>query len=290
MVSPRNEFIDRQLAALGGGAYGWFWDVVRASGGVYTKVLLASFLINLFAVASPVYIMNVYDRVIPNNALETGWALAIGMLLIFGFDFVIRTLRGYFIDFSGKNIDVRITRDLFDRILDMKLAHRPASSGAFANMLREFDSVREFLTSATLVTLVDLPFAILFVLVIFILGGSMGFMILLLMAAALVLSAVVQVPLSRHIRKAMHSAETKHGLLVEAIYGLENIKMMGADGPLRARYAAHVARKREGFAKISALFSAWRQSFHARSADCLRSDCVVGGCIWSATSICRWGP
>lgn len=242
MVKPKAEFTAPELAAHGaGGKYDWFWNVVRENQSIYTKVLLASFLINIFAIVSPVYIMNVYDRVIPNNAIETGWALAIGVVLVYGFDFVIRTLRGYFIDFSGRNIDIQITRNLYDRVLDMKLAHRPASSGAFANMLREFDSVRELLTSATMVTLVDLPFALLFVLIIFILGGAMGGAILFLMAASLIASAIIQIPLSRHILKSMHSAETKHGLLVETIYGLENIKVTGAEGRLRAKYAAHVA-------------------------------------------------
>ncbi|HNQ91884.1 MAG TPA: type I secretion system permease/ATPase [Alphaproteobacteria bacterium] len=242
LVRPKSEFVDRQLSfSEDKKNLGWFWNVVRENRSIYTKVLLASLLINIFAVVSPVYIMNVYNRVIPNNAVETGWALAIGVLLVYAFDFIIRTLRGYFTDFSGRNIDVQVTRKLYDRVLDMKIANRPTSSGAFANMLREFDSVRDFLTSATLVTLVDLPFAIIFILVIFILGGAMGAAVLLLMVASLVASMMIQIPLSRHVRKSMHSAETKHGLLVETIYGLENIKMTGGDGRLRARYAAHVA-------------------------------------------------
>ncbi len=241
LLKPKNSFIDRQLAQMETGPTAWFWAVVRENRGVYIKVILASLLINLFMLVSPIYIMNVYDRVIPNNAIETGWALAIGVLIVFAFDFIIRTIRGYFIDFSGRNIDVRVTRKLFDQILDMKLAYRPPSSGAFANMLREFDTVRDFITSATLVAVVDLPFAVLFLLMIFILGGGLGVVVLLLMAAALAVSFIIQIPLSRHVRKTMHSAETKHGLLVETIYGLENIRAMGADGKIRARYAAHVA-------------------------------------------------
>ncbi|HNS44718.1 MAG TPA: cysteine peptidase family C39 domain-containing protein, partial [Alphaproteobacteria bacterium] len=110
LVRPKSEFVDRQLSfSEDKKNLGWFWNVVRENRSIYTKVLLASLLINIFAVVSPVYIMNVYNRVIPNNAVETGWALAIGVLLVYAFDFIIRTLRGYFTDFSGRNIDVQVT-------------------------------------------------------------------------------------------------------------------------------------------------------------------------------------
>lgn len=240
-VKPQPFFIDRALLDLENPSLHWFWRSVKANLDIYIKVIVASLLINVFALVSPVYIMNVYDRVIPNNAIETGWALGLGAALVFIFDFVIRTLRGYFVDYAGRRIDVEVTRRVFDQVLNMKLAGRPASSGAFANMLREFDSIREFMTSATLTGVVDLPFAIIFVLMIFMLGGTLGLAIVGLMAAALAVSLVLQVPLKKYIRLAMRSAETKHGLLVEAIYGLETVKTIGADGKMRARYAEHVA-------------------------------------------------
>lgn len=241
LVKPRAFFIDRELFDAENPALHWFWGAICENRDVYVRVIIASLLINVFALVSPVYIMNIYDRVIPNSALETGWALSIGALIVFVVDFIIRTLRGYFTDYAGRRIDVQVTRRVFDQVLDMKMAHRPASSGAFANMLRDFDSIRDFLTSATLAGVVDLPFSILFVLVIFMLGGSLGLMVLGLMAVALVISLIIQIPLKRFIRQAMRSAETKHGLLVETIYGLETIKTLGADGRMRARYAEHVA-------------------------------------------------
>lgn len=240
-VKPKAFFVDRELLDRDNPSLHWFWGAIRANNDAYTRVLLASLLINVFALVSPIYIMNVYDRVIPNSALETGWALSLGALIVFIVDFIIRTLRGYFVDYAARRVDVQVTRKVFDQVLDMKLAHRPSSSGAFANMLREFDSIREFITSATLAGVVDLPFAILFVLVIFMLGGSLGLVVLALMALAIVVSLVLQVPLKRFVRQAMKSAETKHGLLVEAIYGLETIKTIGAGGRMRSRYAEHVA-------------------------------------------------
>lgn len=240
-VRPKPFFIDSALFDTHNPALDWFWGALRANRGLYARVLVASLLINVFALVSPVYIMNVYDRVIPNAALETGWALSLGAFIVFAVDFIIRTLRGYFTDYAGRRIDVEVTRRVFDQVLDMKLAYRPASSGAFANMLRDFDSVRDFLTSATLTGIVDLPFALIFVLVIFMLGGPLGLIVLALMATALMISLLVQIPLKKFVRQAMRSAETKHGLLVEAIYGLETIKTLGADGRMRARYAEHVA-------------------------------------------------
>lgn len=248
-VKPTSSFIDPLLAYEEGDARRWFWRAILENQKIYRKVLLASFLINIFALVSPVYIMNVYDRVIPNSAIETGWALAIGAMIVFVIDFIIRTLRGYFIDFAGRNIDVRLARGLFDQILDMKLMARPSSSGAYASMLREFDSVREFLTSATLITLIDLPFALLFLVMIFVFGGSIGLAVLFLMTLSVVAAFLIQRPLKKHIEKALRSSETKHGLLVETIYGLETIKSMSADGRVRARYAAHVAENADSSLK-----------------------------------------
>ncbi len=242
-VKPMASFHDRtEQGHEAAGHQNWFRKTVLKNYRTYTKVLLASALINLFALASPIYIMNVYDRVIPNNAIATGWALSFGVLIIFAFDFVIRTLRGYFVDFAGRNIDVQSSQKLFDQILDIKLAHRPRSSGAYANTLREFDAIRDFLTSATLVAMVDLPFSLLFIFVIFVLAQDIGLIVLALMAVSLVVSLLIQIPLAKHVRNATRASEIKHGLLVESIYGLEGIKATNAEGKVRAQYTAHVAQ------------------------------------------------
>ena len=208
--------------------------------GLYRKVILAAFLINIFGLTSSIYIMNVYNRVIPSNATETGWVLGLGALTVFIFDFIMRTLRAYFIDIAGRRIDVVVSRRIYDQLLDMKLAGKPASGGAFANMLREFDSVRDFLTSATMTALVDLPFSLFFLLIIFLLGGPIAFMLFSLMLVVAGFSMLLQWPLRATVSKSMHSAENKHGLLIETINGLETIKAIGADGRLRARYGTHV--------------------------------------------------
>lgn len=218
----------------------WFWSIIHENKGTYAIVMIGAVFINLFALASPLFIMNVYDRVIPNNAIETGWALGIGALAVFIFDFIMRTLRGYLIDFSGRKMDVIAARRIYDQVLNMRLAERPKSSGSFANMLSDFNAVREFFTSATITGLVDLPFTLFFLFIIYQLGGPLALILLGLIMIVCAAGMVLQIPLKSLVRKATKSAEAKHGLLVETIHGLETIKATGADGRFRARYGEYV--------------------------------------------------
>ncbi len=240
-VHPRPEFTDPDAPHAQDANRHWFWGPMWEVREIYWKVIAAAVLINLFALTSPIFMMNIYNRVLPNHAMETGWVLAIGAMTIFIFDFIMKTLRGYFIDIAGRRVDVIAARRIYDQLMNMKLAGRPKSSGAFANMLRDFDSVRDFSTSATLTGIVDLPFTFLFLLVIWLLGGSVAFMLAGLIIVVVVAGYALQVPLRNYVRKSTKSAEAKHGLLVETISGLETIKAIGADGRLRARYGDQVA-------------------------------------------------
>ncbi len=240
-VHPRPEFTNPEAPHAQDGSRHWFWGPMWEVRDIYWKVAAAAVLINLFALTSPIFMMNIYNRVLPNNAMETGWVLAIGAVTVFFFDFVMKTLRGYFIDLAGRRVDVIAARRIYDQLMNMKLAGRPKSSGAFANMLRDFDSVRDFTTSATLTGLIDLPFTLLFLLVIWLLGGGVAFMLAGLVIIVVVAGYALQVPLKNNVKKSAKSAEAKHGLLVETIAGLETIKAIGADGRLRARYGDQVA-------------------------------------------------
>ncbi|MCC6597603.1 MAG: type I secretion system permease/ATPase [Alphaproteobacteria bacterium] len=238
LTQPRPEFSNPDMAELEGRH--WFWSLMAANRGIYAMVMLGAIFINLFGLTSPLFIMTVYDRVIPNNAIETGWALAIGALVVFVFDLIMRCLRGYLIDLAGRRIDVIATRRIYEQILDMKLSQRPKSSGAFANMLREFDLVRDFFTSATITGLVDLPFALFFLFIVYSLGGGIVFILVGLLLLTFVIGLILQAPLKALVRKASRSSEARHGMLVETIHGLETIKSLGADGQFRARYGALV--------------------------------------------------
>ncbi|MAF98045.1 MAG: type I secretion system permease/ATPase [Micavibrio sp.] len=242
LCQPTAEFKAPELAEKieGDTDQHWFWDLATQNRGIYAMVLMGAVFINLFGLTSPLFIMNVYDRVIPNNAIETGWALALGALTIFLFDLILRTLRAYLIDLAGRRMDVIATRKIYDQVLNMRLSERPKSSGAFANMLKDFDAVRDFFTSATITALVDLPFTLFFLFIIYKLGGPVVLALALLIIFVLTVGFFLQIPLKKLVRKATRSSEVKHGLLVETIHGLETIKSIGADGAFRARYGAMV--------------------------------------------------
>ncbi len=209
----------------------WFWDTIKQSWPIYSEVFVASILINVFALVTPLFTMNVYDRVVPNSAIETLWALAIGVMVVFLFDFVMRALRGYFLDVASKRADIMLSATLYERMLGIKMSSRPASVGAFANNLQEFETVRDFLTSTTLTALIDLPFAILFILIIWMIGGDLAWIPILLLPLAVVVSLIIQVPLGRTIHDMYKHSAQKHGALIETLTGLETIKSMGAEGP-----------------------------------------------------------
>lgn len=144
----------------------WFWGALADQWLVYRDVLAAALLINLMALAMPLFTMNVYDRVIPNRAMETLWVLALGVVLVIGIDMMLRLLRGYFIDLASARIDMELSARIMERVLGVRMEARPAAVGAFSSNLRSFESVRDFITSASVTAFIDLPFALLFVLVI----------------------------------------------------------------------------------------------------------------------------
>ena len=220
----------------------WLWGTILKNWWIYGQVVIAAVLINMFALATPLFIMTIYDRVVPNNATETMWVLAIGAAIVFGFDFVVRSLRGYYIDVAGKRADVQMASRIFNHVLDMQLVARPASSGAFANTLREFEAVRDFFTSATLAALVDLPFVLLFIGVIWAVAGNLAVVPLVVVPFVLVIGFAVQVPLTVLVRRSLREGNAKHGVLYEVLSGIETIKSLGADGRMRKRWEGLVAQ------------------------------------------------
>jgi len=204
----------------------WFWRSMARYAPIYYQALMAAVMINFFALALPLFTMNVYDRVVPNAAFETLWVLAIGVGLALAFDFGLRTLRGYLIDLAGQRAEILLSKHIFARVLDIQLASRPVSSGAFAATMREFDTLRDFFAAATLAVIVDLPFTFLFLALIAFLAG--GLVIVPLLAIPLVIGAgwLVEVPLQRVYAQAQRSMAQKHGLLIEAVAGLETIKSL----------------------------------------------------------------
>jgi ATP-binding cassette subfamily C protein LapB len=208
----------------------WFWGVMRQSWPLYGEVMVASLLLSLFALVMPLFTMNVYDRVVPNHALETLWALAIGVGLVLCFELAMRTLRGYFVDVAGRRIDVTVSATVFEKVLGIEMKARPASVGGLSSQLHEFESVREFLTSATVTTLIDLPFAAVFIAAMFWVGGPLAWIPLLTVPLVIGVSLALQGPLSRAVRASSACAAQRQAALVETLVGLETIKTTGAEG------------------------------------------------------------
>jgi len=172
----------------------WFWGALNEHRLLYRDVLVAAFLINLIAVVIPLFTLNVYDKVVPNNAFETLWSLAIGVVILMGVDFGLRMARSYILDMAGKRVDISLSAMIMERVLGMQLACRPASTGSFAANLRTFESVRDFITSATVTAFIDLPFALIFLVLIFWLGWPFGLIIIILMAGLSYLQTFPVVP------------------------------------------------------------------------------------------------
>jgi ATP-binding cassette subfamily C protein LapB len=214
----------------------WFWDVVRQAWPIYGEVLLASLLINMFAVVMPLFIMNVYDRVVPNDTTETLWALVSGVVIVLVFDFGMRLLRGYMIDIAGKRIDVILSSNVFERAMGMRMEARPASVGSFASNVQEFESFREFITSATITALVDLPFVFLFIGVIFWIGGPLGIIPLAAVPIIILAGLMLQRPLGQVIQQTFRYGAQKQGLLIESLGSMETVKSLSAEGALQRKW------------------------------------------------------
>lgn len=216
----------------------WLMEPIRANHKTYGQVALAAVLINLFSLVTSLFSMVVYDRVVPNNATESLIALSIGVAIILIFDFILKSLRGYFIDIAGQRIDRDVGGAIFKRLLSMRMENRKGSSGAFAGLLREFETLRDFFASATLAAVVDVPFIILFLLVIASIGGPVVFVPLLAVPLVIIAGWMVQPALGRLSAGSMGQGLSKQGVLVETISGLETVKSSSA-GPLLASRWAH---------------------------------------------------
>lgn len=223
----------------------WFWSVIAGSWRIYRDVLLASLLINLFALANPLFVMNVYDRVVPNDAIETLWVLAIGVSIVYGFDLLLKSLRTYFLEVAGKKSDVLLSSYIFQRVLGARMSERAQSVGAFASQLREFETVRNFITSTTITTFVDLPFVLLFLVVIAYIGGAIVFAPLVAIPIIIGFSLYIQRPLRFAVEQTYQAGAQKNAALIETLSNLETVKVLGAEGRIQGVWESsvgHLAR------------------------------------------------
>lgn len=206
----------------------WFWGTLRKSREIFWSVALSSILINLFVLATPLFTMNVYDKVVPNDAIETLWVLAAGIVTIYLFDTLLRFVRTYLLEIAGKKSDIIMSSLIFSQVLNLKLSQWPQSVGAFASQLRDFESIRNFFTASTLATLIDLPFAVVFLLVVYYIGGPMISVPLIVIGLLLTYSLLLKGPLKHSIEATYEATATKNSHLVETLHTIKTIKALGA--------------------------------------------------------------
>jgi ATP-binding cassette subfamily C protein LapB len=214
----------------------WFWGSLLQGKWLYGQVIVAAAVTNFLGLSTSLFIMVVYDRIVPNEAIESLIALTIGVLIALGFDFIIKTLRAQFVDRAGKRADARMSRLIFDRLLNMRLDNSRQKSGAMASIVREFDTLREFFTSATLVAVVDLPFIFLFVWVISLIAGPLALVPLIAVPVVIMSGLVIQPFLARIAKSSMDSNMSKQSVLVETLNGLETVQATGSGRLMRRRF------------------------------------------------------
>lgn len=220
----------------------WIAAPMFANRSVYIKVAVAAALINLFGIITSLFTMTVYDRVIPNNATSSLIALSIGLAVVIIFDFLLRTLRAYFADVAGAAIDQDVGETVFAKLLAYRLDQRTGSTGGLASLMRELETLRDFFASATLTALVDLPFIVVTLVMIAVIGGGLVFVPLLMVPLVVLTALATQPALDRLAARSMTEAMEKQAVLVETIGGLETVKASGAGNLLGARWRDAMAR------------------------------------------------
>lgn len=237
-------FFVRPRAQLDGRAGGsrieegrdWFWSAIKRHRKIYYEVALAAVVVNLLALASPLFTMNVYDRVIPNSAFPTLWVLAFGVFTAYFFDFLLKNLRSHFVDIAGRKADNIISARIFEQMLAMKMAARPPSVGVHAANLREFETLRDFFTSATIIAIIDFPFILLFIFMIWLIAGPVAIVPAVLVPIVMGVGIILQRPLDKVVKESMKESAYKSGLIFETLSGLETIKAQAAEGHIQRKW------------------------------------------------------
>lgn len=214
----------------------WFWGSFAQSKWLYFQVIIAAALTNFLGLSTSLFIMVVYDRVVPNEAIESLIALTIGVAIALVFDFVIKTIRGQFVDRAGQRADGRMARLIFNKLLNLKLDQGNRRSGAMASVVREFDTLREFFTSATLVAVVDLPFIFFFIWVISLIAGPLALVPLVAVPIVILVGLIIQPFLASLAKNSMQSNMSKQGVLIETLNGIETIRATGSGRLMRKRF------------------------------------------------------
>ena len=227
----------------------WLFGPLRDNAKIYGQTILAATIINFLALVSSFFIMTVYDRVLPNQAIESLIALTIGVAIAHLFDFALKSLRGYFIDIAGQRLDASVGATVFDSLMSMRLDAKRGSTGSLAGLVKEFENLRDFFSSATLVTIVDLPFIFLFIGTIALIGGPIALVPLIGVLVALTTGVIIQPLIMKRTQQTMVEGHNKNAVLIETLAGLETVKSVDAGDLMRSRWRGGVLRQ----AKVATL-------------------------------------
>ena len=220
----------------------WFWSSLSSSKGLYVDVLIASFLLNLFMLATPLFTMNVYDRVVPNSAFDTLWVFVVAIVIVYVFDIVMKILRSYTLEVVAKKSDILISSRLFEQVLKVKLSSPFSSVGAFASHLKEFEKIRSFFTASSMATLIDLPFLLIFLGVIWSIGGEIVAVPFVAMLVILLYSFIIKYPLKKSLETLSSSSAKKNALLIETLSTRESIKSFALEEKMQERWENSVEK------------------------------------------------
>lgn len=276
LAAVRDDLVDRRLEA---GAQDrprhWFWGPMRDNRAGWMQVVVAALLINLLGLALPLFVMNVYDKVIPNLAYVTLWTLAIGVALAIGLDLALRSLRTGVLETVGRRLDTGIAATLFAHALSLRVADRPGGAAGLASHIRDFEAVREFFGSASFVSLIDLLFIGLFIFVLWMIVGPLALVPLVAVPVVLVLAMVAQLPMGRAAGAAQALAGRRQAVLVESLMGLETIKTLNAEPVMQREWD----RASAATARISGRSRFW-SSFAASGTQMIQQGVSVAIIVW----------
>ncbi|MEA2051175.1 MAG: type I secretion system permease/ATPase [Campylobacterota bacterium] len=206
----------------------WFWDTMHTIKYIYKDVLLASLVINLFMIATPIFTMNVYDRVIPTAAFDTLWIFALGVIVVYIIDLGLRFVRTYLLEVAGKKADIIMSSIIFEKVMDLKISVIPKPIGSFANVLKEFESIRSFMASSTIAILIDLPFVFIFLFTIYFVAGHLVWVTIVSIAVVIIYTLSVKNKMLESVKETSGASSLKNGVLIESISNLETIKSLNA--------------------------------------------------------------
>lgn len=240
----------------------WFWSIVLKDWKRYIDIMLASLVANILALATIIFSMQVYDRVVPSQSIPTLWVLAGGVLIAAIFEFILRVSRIYLSDIIGKRADLKISDRVFGHALRIKNEQRPKSTGTFISQIRELENVRELVTSTTVSAIADLPFFFLFLAIFWFIGGNLFWVMLLVVPLMVIPGILAQKPLAKLAQEGMREASIRNAILVEAVQGVEDIKLLRGEARFQNQWnhmnevSADISMKQR---KIVGVMTAWTQ-------------------------------